>query len=52
MRRATYSEGSARILVSSAGAFSWSKMTSKKIYIIVKSEDGTVTSNRLAFTRR
>lgn len=42
-----YTEGSAQILVDATGGFTWTRQTAKTIYLIIRSADGTVHSNRL-----
>lgn len=42
-----YTEGTARILVSQDSTFAWQRRTPKRTYVIIKTEDGTVSSNRL-----
>ncbi|MFM8774563.1 MAG: fibronectin type III domain-containing protein, partial [Actinomycetota bacterium] len=44
----SYTQGTARILVDVQGGFTWERRTGKTIYILIRSEDGTVESNRLA----
>lgn len=43
----SYKQGIARILVDAQGGFTWERRTSKTIHISVRSQDGTVKSNRL-----
>lgn len=43
----SYTQGTASILVDVQGGFTWERRTGKTIYISVRSEDGTVGSNRL-----
>ena len=43
----SYAQGAATILVDLQGGFTWGRRTGKTIYISVRSEDGTVVSNRL-----
>jgi YVTN family beta-propeller protein len=43
----SYTQGTARILVDVQGGFTWQRRTGKTIYISIRSEDGTVESNRL-----
>ncbi len=50
--RTSYSEGTARILVSTDGEFTWSRRTGKLIYISIRSEDGSVRSNRVIVPAR
>ena len=50
--QAGYAEGSARILVSDQGDFTWERRTGKKIYVTVRSTDGAVTSNRIIVPAR
>ena len=40
-------QGTASILVDVQGGFSWERRTGKTIYITIRSQDGTVKSNRL-----
>ncbi|MEK9737448.1 MAG: fibronectin type III domain-containing protein, partial [Candidatus Nanopelagicales bacterium] len=46
-----YTEGSASILVDEAGDFTWQRRTGKTIYISIRTEDGSVKSNRLVIRR-
>jgi hypothetical protein len=43
----SYTQGTASILVDAQGGFTWQRRTGKTIYISIRSEDGTVGSNRL-----
>ena len=43
----SYTQGTASILVDAQGGFTWQRRTGKTIYISIRSEDGTVKSNRL-----
>ena len=43
----SYTQGTARIMVDVQGGFTWQRRTGKTIYISIRSEDGTVKSNRL-----
>lgn len=43
----TYAEGTARILVDTAGGFAWQRSTAKKSYVYVATPDGTLRSNRV-----
>ena len=43
----TYTQGTASILIDSGGHFTWQRRTGKKIYVSIRSADGTVRSNRL-----
>ncbi|MGI9197390.1 MAG: fibronectin type III domain-containing protein [Candidatus Nanopelagicales bacterium] len=43
----SYAEGTARILVDSAGEFTWRRSTAKKTYVLIRTEDGSVSSNRV-----
>ena len=43
----TYAEGTARILVDTAGDFAWQRSTAKKAYLYVATPDGTLRSNRV-----
>jgi YVTN family beta-propeller protein len=43
----SYTQGTASILVDAQGGFTWDRRTGKTIYILIRSEDGTVESNRL-----
>ena len=43
----SYTQGTASILVDAQGGFTWERRTGKTIYIVIRSEDGTVESNRL-----
>ena len=43
----SYTQGTASILVDVQGGFTWQRRTGKTIYISIRSEDGTVESNRL-----
>jgi uncharacterized repeat protein (TIGR02543 family) len=42
-----YSEGSARLVVAQDGGFTWQRRTAKRIYVIVKAQDGALSSNRI-----
>lgn len=48
----TFTEGRATILVDPAGAFTWSRQTSKRITVIIKSADGAATSNTVTIKVR
>jgi hypothetical protein len=43
----SYTQGTASILVDAQGGFTWERRTGKTIYISIRSQDGTVESNRL-----
>jgi hypothetical protein len=43
----SYTQGTASILVDVQGGFTWQRRTGKTIYVSIRSEDGTVESNRL-----
>lgn len=43
----SYRQGAAEILVQESGEFSWQRRTGKRTYVYVKSDDGTVKSNRV-----
>jgi hypothetical protein len=43
----SYTQGTASILVDVQGGVTWERRTGKAIYISIRSEDGTVESNRL-----
>jgi YVTN family beta-propeller protein len=43
----SYTQGTASILVDAQGGFTWQRRTGKTIYILIRSEDGNVVSNRL-----
>ena len=47
-----YTQGAARILVSQDGTFTWQRRTAKRIYVIIKTEDGSISSNRLVIQAR
>ena len=49
--QSSYTEGSASILVDTAGEFTWERRTGKKVYVVIKTQDGSVKSNRLAIDR-
>ena len=49
--QSSYAEGSASILVDTAGEFTWQRRTVKKIYVSIRTEDGSVKSNRLVIDR-
>ena len=49
--QSSYSEGSASILVDSTGGFTWERRTGKKVYVVIKTQDGSVKSNRLVIDR-
>jgi hypothetical protein len=48
----SYTQGTASILVDVQGGFTWERRTGKRTYIFIRSEDGTVVSNRLILGRR
>lgn len=43
----SFTEGAARIPLSADGAFTWSRQTGRKITIVISTEDGSVSSQRL-----
>jgi YVTN family beta-propeller protein len=43
----SHTQGTASILVDAQGGFTWERRTGKTIYILIRSQDGTVESNRL-----
>ncbi len=43
----SYAEQPTSILVNDRGTFTWQRRTGKRIYVSLRSEDGSVTSNRL-----
>ncbi len=45
--QASYTQGTASILVDVQGGFTWQRRTGKTIYISIRSQDGTVEFNRL-----
>jgi len=45
---ASYTQGTASILVDEDGAFTWQRRTGKKVYVYVQTEDRTARSNRVA----
>lgn len=47
-----YTQGTSRILVSQDGTFTWQRRTGKRIYIIIKTENGSLSSNRLVIQAR
>ena len=47
---ASYTQGTASILVDEAGAFTWQRRTGKKAYVYLKTEDGMTRSNRVAIS--
>ena len=47
----TYSAGSARPQVDASGDFTWQRRTGKKIYVSVRTFDGSTKSNRLVIPR-
>ena len=49
--QSSYAEGSASILVDTAGEFTWQRRTGKTIYVSIRTEDGSVKSNRLVINR-
>jgi hypothetical protein len=49
--QSAYTEGTASILVDEAGDFTWQRRTGKTIYISIRTEDGSVKSNRLVIRR-
>ena len=44
---ASYTQGTASILVDEAGEFTWQRRTGKKVFVYVKTEDGMARSNRV-----
>ena len=50
--QASYVEGTARILVDDDGAFTWQRRTGKKTYVVIKTPDGGVKSNRVIISAR
>ena len=44
---ASYTQGTASILVDEDGAFTWQRRTGKKVFVYVKTEDGMARSNRV-----
>lgn len=47
-----YTEGAARILVDEEGDFEWGRRTGKRAFVIVRSEDRAVASNRVIIPAR
>ena len=47
----SYTKGFTSILVDTAGEFTWQRRTVKKIYVSIRTEDGSVKSNRIAIAR-
>ena len=47
----SYTKGFTSILVDAAGEFTWQRRTVKKIYVSIRTEDGSVKSNRIAIAR-
>lgn len=50
--QSAYVEGSANILVDARGDFTWQRKTGKKAYVSVRSQDGSVVSNRIVIDAR
>ena len=50
--QSAYVEGSANILVDTRGDFTWQRKTGKKAYVSVRSQDGSVVSNRIVIDAR
>ena len=49
--QSSYAEGSASILVDTAGEFTWQRRTGKTIYVSIRTDDGSSKSNRLVIRR-
>ena len=47
----SYSQGAARIRVQTSGEFTWERRTGKKVYVIIRTTDAGVQSNRLVIAR-
>jgi len=45
-------EGAARIAAADDGSFTWQRRTGKKIYVVIKTSDGEVKSNRVTIPVR
>lgn len=45
--QASYTETADPVLVDANGAFSWQRRTGKKVYVYVRTPDGTIRSNRV-----
>ena len=45
-------EGAARIAVADDGSFTWQRRTGRKIYVVIKTSDGEIKSNRLTIPVR
>lgn len=50
--QASYIRGEASILVSADGTFAWQRRTSKTMYVVVKSDESSVASNRIVVPAR
>ena len=50
--QASYSEGSATLLVSADGTFEWSRRSGKWVSIYVMTPDGSVRSNTVTIAAR
>jgi hypothetical protein len=50
--QASYIRGETSILVSADGTFAWQRRTSKTMYVVVKSDESSVASNRIVVPAR
>lgn len=48
--QASFAEGAARVLVDDRGRFLWERMTGRKIYVFLQTEDGKTRSNRITIS--
>ena len=48
--QASFTEGAARVLVDDRGRFAWERLTGRKVYIYLQTEDGETRSNRITIS--
>ena len=48
--QASFTEGAARVLVDDRGRFAWERMTGRKVYVYLQTEDGETRSNRITIS--
>lgn len=48
----SYAQGRALILIDSRGTFTWERRTGRKIYVVVRSDDNTIRSNRITIASK
>lgn len=48
----SYARGRALILIDSKGTFAWERRTGRKIYVVVRSDDNTIRSNRITIASK